>query len=238
MIIAQVIRIADPTPLDRLHVIPLGFVQIGSEIPEVKPVPNAGKGVDFFAGQESHDLVSRITVFESLGRSVAPIVAGLGFSIGFFGPVAVHRAQTEGWTRFASSKGTQFGLTGIDRSTRLIIPHVRHTPTFHIFTRHHGIPTIIIIKPIQPHGTIIRRQTPFPHDNRPERHLHGPNPVPRAASPLVKGGFGTGPIPRLVDMGVEGSIGAPGHEASPDIHVESEGIVHYEAPVGSGLFYY
>ena len=169
--------------------------------------------------------------------------------------------ETKARTTHTSSKRPLNRLARIDWSSRLLGSHVRVTAG-NVFAGQTRETRQIVIETIQPHGTIVRRQGPFPNNDRTEFTLHLGNDVLLAACVSVKVITRRRVIPRLVNVSIQSTtratefqqrvrrlqqyldmyqqcqiIHSPSHEASPYISSESKRVMYNVSPVRSVLLH-
>lgn len=90
----------------------------------------------------------------------------------------------------------------------------------------------IIVEPVEPQGTVVGGERPFPNYDRHTQffHLHEAGAV--LAGVLLEPLHGVLPRPGLVDMRVNRKVIAVAQESAEVIRCESKGVVQQGDPVG------
>mmetsp|Transcript_10614 Transcript_10614/g.23002 ORF Transcript_10614/g.23002 Transcript_10614/m.23002 type:complete len:258 (+) Transcript_10614:830-1603(+) len=152
-------------------------------------------------------------------------------------PIASNRTQAPHGTTHSCSVGSLNRLRRVYRSTGLlilVIVHIRLS-TRNILTRKTGEAGQVIVKSIEPHGTIVSGQTPFSDNNWTKRLLHRRDILLLLTSVGEKANTTSRIQPGLINMSIKSTIRTSSHKSSPYVGIKTKAIVHDIFPIGRML---
>lgn len=121
-------------------------------------------------------------------------------------------------------------LAWIHRCTGLTRSHVR-VSTRCVFARETRKARQVIVKAVQPHGTIVRSQRPLSHNHGSKLTFHGSNGTLLVTGVRIKANPRIGVSPGLVNVCVERTFGASVHESTPRVRIKAKGVMHNVLPI-------